>query len=92
MVKDVKLPVQCCEVCQRVKVSTSKLAGLLQPLPVPDKPWFDISMDFIEGLPKSHGYEVIFVVVDRLTKFPFHSLLSSLHSYKGGCSFYEKCV
>ena len=92
MVKDVKLHVQCCEVCQRVKVSTSKLAGLLQPLPVPDKPWFDISMDFIEGLPKSHGYEVIFVVVDRLTKFPFHSFLSSLHSYKGGCSFYEKCV
>lgn len=26
-------------------------------------------MDFIKGLPKSHGYEVIFVVVDRLTKF-----------------------
>lgn len=26
-------------------------------------------MDFIEGLPKSHGKEVIFVFVDRLTKF-----------------------
>ena len=55
MVKDVKLHVQCYEVCQRVKVSTSKPASLLEPLPVADKPWLDISMDFIEGLLKSHS-------------------------------------
>jgi hypothetical protein len=29
----------------------------------------DLSMDFIEGLPKSQGYTVIMVIVDRLTKF-----------------------
>jgi hypothetical protein len=61
--------VKSCDICQRVKASQQRPGGLLQPLPIPEKRWEDISMDFIVQLPKTlRGHDAIFVVVDRLTK------------------------
>ena len=36
---------------------------------MPSAPFIDISIDFIEGLPKLEGKEVIFAVVDRFGKY-----------------------
>ena len=48
----------------------------MQPLPIPNKVWTDISMDFIVGLPPCQGKSVIFVVVDRLRKYAHFMALS----------------
>jgi hypothetical protein len=51
-------------------------------------------MDFIDGLPKSEGKEVIFVVVDRFSKYAH--LMALTHPYSAinysSQSLYGKCV
>lgn len=65
----VKTFVAGCSVCQQAKPDRSKLPGLLLPLPVPSSAWQIISMDFVEGLPRSQNKDCILVVVDKFTKY-----------------------
>lgn len=52
---------------------------LLQLLPIPTTPFTNNNMDFIIGLPKSEGKEVIFVMVDKFSKYAHFMTLS--HPY-----------
>ena len=69
MHKDIAKFVKPYIVCQQAKSANTHPGGLLQPLPIPQQIWEDISMDFIVGLPLSKGLPVIFVVMDRLSMF-----------------------
>ncbi|CAA7019723.1 unnamed protein product [Microthlaspi erraticum] len=79
MSKDIQSYIRGCNVCQQCKYDPAASPGLIQPLPIPETIWTDISMDFIDGLPSSYGKTVIFVVVDRLSKAAHFMALS--HPY-----------
>ncbi|KAL6178189.1 hypothetical protein ACLB2K_049708 [Fragaria x ananassa] len=69
MRKDVKIYIAICDMCQRQNYEAINPPGLLQPLPILEEVFCDLSMDFVEGLPSSNGMNAILVVVDRLSKY-----------------------
>lgn len=69
MREDVEAYMKTCLVCQQDKVENQLPPGLLEPLPILDKPWESVSMDFIVGLPPSKGCGWILIVVDRFSKY-----------------------
>jgi hypothetical protein len=75
--EDCKLFATACLSCRRKKPSTLRYQGVLKPLPVPIQRWRNISVDFVGPLPLSSGFNMIMVVVDRLSK-QVH--LSACHS------------
>lgn len=80
MTKSVQHFIRQCLVCQSCKSDSVASPGLLQPLPIPGAVWVDISLDFVEGIPKSYGKDVILVVVDRFSKAAHFSALAHPYS------------
>ena len=77
----VKDYVKSCTACARAKMPRHQPYGMLKQLPVPDRPWNSILMDFIEQLLSSSGFTAILVVIDRLSKqaifIPTHDTITS---------------
>ena len=66
--QDVRRFVRNCDNCGSKKPWRERKWGLLKPLPVPERVWREISMDFITGLPACKGDTNCMVITDRLGK------------------------
>lgn len=64
---------QACAHCNNENVASS---SLLQPLLIPPGVWCSVAMDFVEGLPKSSGKDMIWVVVYQISKYAHFIALS----------------
>ena len=68
MKRDIDQYIRNCHVCRQAKAPQDQYNGRLNPLPVPERPWTDITMDFVTNLPECELKNAIFIVVDRLAK------------------------
>ena len=71
--KQVSQYLRNCQDCRWAKPSRLHYQGALKPLPVPERRWTDISMDFVIGLPSSPNKNGklctnLIVVMNRLSK------------------------
>ena len=60
--------VRSCQVYQLVKSDNRKKAEVLQPIPLPEPKWQQITTDLVANFPESDGKTAIAVFVDRPSK------------------------
>jgi len=72
LAKDCRDYVRTCPICQVMKARRHRPYGDAQALPMPRRPWEEITMDFITDLPPSKWFagvaDAILVIVDRYSK------------------------
>jgi transposase InsO family protein len=72
LAQDIREYIITCPTCQNTAIPRHKPYGKLEPLPVPSRPWAEVSLDFITQLPVSYigtkEYDAVLVVVDRYSK------------------------
>jgi hypothetical protein len=69
MKKDVVDYIYRCMECQRVKAEKRNPTKFIQPLPIREKKWEVVTIDFITKFPRTtRQHDLVMVVVDKLTK------------------------
>lgn len=85
--------IKTCDLCNRSKARRHLPYGLLQPLPIPNHPWSSVSVDFVGPLPPSKGFDLILVVVDRMTKMAhFMPCVSTITAEDVFCLFRDNVM
>jgi hypothetical protein len=54
--------------CHRADISRDKTSGFLYLLPVPDRPWQYVIMDFKSIPPSKEGYDIVFIIINYFNK------------------------
>ena len=76
MQHDLKMAyIPSCADCQQNKGSTTRPAGPLHPLPIPDSRCDSVAIDFIGPLPMDQGFDTIITFTDQLGSYPPFLLL-----------------
>jgi hypothetical protein len=82
--------VRCME-CQRVKDEHRHPTGFLQPLPILEKKWEVVTIDFITKFPrKTRQHDSIMVVVDKLTKSTHFVPVKMIHTIANIAEIYMR--
>jgi len=93
VMKEVKRYIEEYDACQRNKNCTEQPASKLISNLIPKKPWTHISADFITKLPLAQGYDLILVVVDRLTKMVYFISTTEKNISRGTSTIVQRqCV
>ena len=64
MAQDIESFCMSCGACAASKDANSKPKGLLHVLPIPDRLWQSIGMDFLGPLPQSNNFDYLLVIID----------------------------
>ena len=69
MKKDIVEYVSKCLTCHQVKAEHQVLSGMLNPIPIPQWKWDNITMDFVSIFPLTQKkHDLVWVIVNKLTK------------------------
>jgi len=68
MVIDIDRYIRNCDNCRRSTIPQDKTLGLLKPLPIPNRPWQYISIDFHKLPTDRDGYNIVIILVNRFSK------------------------
>ncbi len=84
MTKDVVTYVKSGQTCAQSKTPKELPSGLLQLLPIPQRPWSHLSRDFVTVLSLSNGFTTVQIIIDRFSKacrlIPLKSLPTAMET------------